>query len=61
MLQNLKEFFAEAKSEFKKISWPSREEARGSTAVVLITVVFLVALFAVYDLSVTHLLKLVIK
>jgi preprotein translocase subunit SecE len=61
MLQNLKEFFAEAKSEFKKISWPSREEAQGSTTVVLITVAFLVILFAVYDLSITKALGLLIK
>jgi len=61
MFRNLKEFFAEAKSEFKKISWPSREEAQGSTMVVLVTVVFLVVLFFVYDLTTSKLLGLVIK
>jgi len=61
MFKNLREFLAEAKSEFKKISWPSREEAQGSTSVVLVTVAFLVVLFAVYDLSITKLLGLIIK
>ena len=61
MLKNLKEFFAEAKSEFKKISWPSRDEAQGSTMVVIVTVLFLVILFATYDLLITRLMKLVLK
>jgi preprotein translocase subunit SecE len=61
MLKSLREFFAEAKSEFKKISWPSRDEAQGSTIVVLITVAFLVALFTVYDMTITRLMGLIIK
>jgi preprotein translocase subunit SecE len=37
-------FLHEVKAEVKKVTWPTRREAVGGTAVVLI-VVFLVALF----------------
>jgi preprotein translocase subunit SecE len=61
MLENLKVFWGEARSEFRKISWPSREEVQGSTAVVITTVGFvLVALFA-FDWIITELMSLVIK
>lgn len=52
MFQNLKLFFAEAKSEFKKISWPTWDEIKGSTAVVCVTIVFLMTVLAVYDFGV---------
>lgn len=64
MFQNLKEFFAEAKAEFKKISWPSLDEIKGSTAVVCVTIAFIMVLLAVYDLGilgVANLMQRVIK
>ncbi len=61
MFENLKIFFAEAKSEFKKISWPNWEEIKGSTAVVCVTIGFLMTLLAVYDFGITSLMKLVVK
>ena len=61
MLQQLRDFFIEARSEFKKISWPSPEEIKGSTAVVFVTIGFLMLLLFVYDLVVNGMMKLVIK
>jgi len=52
MLEQLKAFFAEAKSEFKKISWPSQEDIKGSTAVVCVTIAFVMATLAIYDMSI---------
>ena len=52
MLQNLREFFAEAKSEFKKISWPTQDEIKGSTAVVCVTIAFVMVLLWVFDLGI---------
>ena len=49
MFQSLKEFFAEAKSEFKKISWPTQDEIKGSTAVVCVTIGFFMLVLGVYD------------
>lgn len=61
MLENLKAFFAEAKSEFKKISWPTWDEIKGSTAVVCTTILFLMIVLAVYDFGIGSLMKLVVK
>ncbi|MEE9257999.1 MAG: preprotein translocase subunit SecE [Nitrospinaceae bacterium] len=44
MLSRAIEFLSEVKVEVKKVTWPSRKEAMGGTAVVLV-VVFLTALF----------------
>ena len=38
------QFLSEVKSEVKKVTWPSKKEAMGGTAVVLV-VVFIMALF----------------
>ncbi len=60
MLQNLKEFFAEAKSEFKKISWPTPDEIKGSTTVVCVTIGFLMVLLFAYDAVITPVIKLLV-
>jgi preprotein translocase subunit SecE len=61
MFQQLNLFFTEARSEFKKISWPSPEEIRGSTAVVLVTILSVMVTLFVYDFVIQKLLQLVIK
>jgi preprotein translocase subunit SecE len=39
-VQNGKEFYADVRSEMKKISWPSRQEVMGTTVVVIVAVFF---------------------
>jgi preprotein translocase subunit SecE len=39
-LAELKSFFAEVKSELKKVTWPSKGEVKNTTLVVIITTVF---------------------
>jgi len=47
-LNKIREFFHDVVIEFRKVSWPSRREVTGSTAVVIIVVLALaVFLFAV--------------
>lgn len=36
----VKEFYADVKSELKKVTWPTRQEVYGTTTVVLIAVFF---------------------
>lgn len=59
-MKALLSFLSEAKIEFRKISWPTREEVRGSSAVVFVTVLFLTGLFAIYDAVITELMRFVI-
>jgi preprotein translocase subunit SecE len=61
MFESMKVFFSEARSEYKKISWPTREEIQGSTAVVLTTVGFVLIALFVFDWVITALMNLVIK
>ena len=44
MMTKAIQFLSEVKSEVKKVTWPSKKEAMGGTAVVLV-VVFIMALF----------------
>jgi preprotein translocase subunit SecE len=39
-IAELKTFFAEVKSELKKVTWPSRAEVQNTTLVVILTTVF---------------------
>ena len=39
-VQNGKQFYADVRSEMKKISWPSRQEVMGTTVVVIVAVFF---------------------
>ena len=57
-LAELKQFFADVKSELKKVTWPSQNEVRTTTLVVIVTtVVFGFFLYAM-DLGFSQLLQL---
>jgi len=44
MIKRSKKFLSEVQSELKKVAWPSREELKGSTIVVL-AITFLLGLY----------------
>jgi preprotein translocase subunit SecE len=52
--QNAKQFYADVRSEMKKVSWPSRQEVIGTTIVVIVAVFF----FGLYLGAVDQLLGL---
>ncbi len=52
LFDSLKEFFADAKAEFKKISWPTRDEVKESTTIVCATILFVMVVLGVYDLGI---------
>ena len=48
MINKLKEFLRGVEAEMKKVSWPTFEELRGSTGVVLVlSLILIIFLFAV--------------
>jgi preprotein translocase subunit SecE len=51
-IASLREFFAEAKTEFKKISWPTRDEVKDSTIIVCTTIVFVMVVLGAYDMGI---------
>ncbi len=62
MLEFFKNFmvwFDESRSEFKKISWPTREDIKGSTMVVCVTIAFFMLVLGVYDTALLWVMKLI--
>lgn len=49
MIEKAKQFVADVVVEMKKVSWPSREELRGSTVVVIVTVILIAIFIGVVD------------
>ncbi len=53
-------FFRNVSSEMKKVSWPKRKELTRYTITVISTVVFVALFFAVIDLGISELMRLII-
>ncbi|MGV3487034.1 MAG: preprotein translocase subunit SecE [Tuberibacillus sp.] len=55
------QFFRNVVVELKRVKWPTRKELISYTVTVLVTVAFLVIFFALIDLGVSELLRLITK
>lgn len=53
------DFFKGVRSELRKVSWPNGSELKGYTITVLATVLFFVIFFAVIDLGISELIRLI--
>jgi preprotein translocase subunit SecE len=51
MIEKIKQFFREVKTETAKVVYPSREELIGSTLVVIVTVIAISLFLGVVDLT----------
>lgn len=54
-------FFADSWSELKKVRWPNRKELTTYTIVVLVTVISVTIYFALLDLGISELLRVVFE
>ncbi|MEB3103633.1 preprotein translocase subunit SecE [Ferviditalea candida] len=54
-------FFADSWSELKKVRWPGRKELSSYTVVVVVTVLFVTIYFALIDLGLSELLRVIFK
>ncbi|WJH36399.1 preprotein translocase subunit SecE [Paenibacillus aurantius] len=54
-------FFTDSWAELRKVKWPSRKEMISYTIVVLVTVAFVTIYFAILDLGISQLVRLVSK
>lgn len=59
-VEDIKRFFAGARSELKKVHWPERRQVLVYTSVVLVTVVIMAAYIWVADLGLGKLLQLLV-
>jgi preprotein translocase subunit SecE len=60
-MQGIGNFFREVGSEMRKVSWPKRKELTSYTITVLSTVVFFTLFFAVIDLGISNLIRLILE
>lgn len=57
----LTNFFGDVTREMKKVSWPKRQELFRSTLTVIATVVLFGIFFAVMDMGISSLIRLVLE
>jgi preprotein translocase subunit SecE len=59
-LESIAQYFKDVRTEFRKVTWPSRAEVSSSTAVVLTNLAFFAILIGILDLIFSRLVGLVI-
>jgi preprotein translocase subunit SecE len=60
-MQRILKFFSDVAREMKKVSWPKRKELVRYTITVLTTVAFMAVFFAIVDLGISSLIRLVLE
>ncbi|MGG5254589.1 preprotein translocase subunit SecE [Neobacillus sp. SM06] len=60
-MQRITKFFSEITREMRKVSWPKRGEMTRYTITVLTTVIFFSLFFAVLDLGISKLIRLILE
>jgi preprotein translocase subunit SecE len=55
------QFLKEVKVELKKVTWPSKKQTIGSTAVVILVVMIISMLLGVMDIGLSSLVKIVLQ
>lgn len=58
MFERLVKFIREVRNELKRVTWPSRDEIRGSTTVIVVMVLALALFFGLVDRALTLLVGL---
>ncbi len=61
MIKKIQTFLLEVRAEMQKVTWPTREELFGSTAVVLMTMLILSTFIGVADFVFSHALSVVLR
>ncbi|RPI69216.1 MAG: preprotein translocase subunit SecE [Ignavibacteriae bacterium] len=59
MLAQSKQFFTDVSKEMKKVSWPTRDQLRESTVVVIVTCLVITGIVFVIDQAMTQIMNLI--
>jgi len=59
MIEKIKTFLSETKNELKKVTWPTKEELKESTRVVIVASAVLTAFIGVIDQILNRIVKLI--
>ncbi len=49
MIARIQQFFQEVMVEMSKVSWPSKDELKAHTSIVMVTLLILAAIIGLYD------------
>lgn len=60
-MKRLTKFFRDVVREMKKVSWPKRKELTRYTIITISTVTFVAIFFALVDLGISELIRLVLE
>ena len=60
-LKRTREFFAEVLAEFRKVTWPSRQELINSTVVVIVVTVVLAFFLGAVDVGLTKAVERILR
>ena len=61
MITKAIQFLSEVKNEVNKVTWPSKKEAMGGTAVVLIVVFFMAVFLGLVDLLLSKIVEVLLN
>ena len=61
LVAKTKKFIQEVKTEFKKVSWPDKNELMGSTGVVIVSVAILALFIGICDFFCARLVNIIIR
>ncbi len=60
MIEKVRNFLSETKAEMKKVTWPTREELKESTKIVIIATVLVTFFVGVIDQILTQIIKMLL-
>ena len=60
-MEQVREYLKDVKGELTKVSWPTREELRDSTVVVIVTVLLVAAFIGIVDQGLNRVVALIFK
>jgi len=60
-MEQVREYLKDVRGELTKVSWPTREELRDSTVVVIVTVLLVAAFIGLVDQGLNRVVALVFK
>ena len=61
MITKAIQFLSEVKNEVNKVTWPSKKEAMGGTAVVLVVVFFMAVFLGLVDVLLSKIVEALLK
>jgi len=60
-MEQVREYMKDVRAELTKVSWPTREELRDSTVVVIVTVLLVAAFIGLVDQGLNRVVALIFK